>query len=129
SELMSGRDALDNGAMNVSSGRSMLRRELPTLANVFAASGYRTASIGKWHLGDVYPYRAQDRGFEKAIWYPCSHIPSAPDYWDNDYFDPHFRLEDGSIKQFKGYCTDILFGEETKWIRERSKAHEPFFVY
>src|ERR1700733_8259534 len=28
-QLMSGRDALANGAMNVSSGRTMLRRELP----------------------------------------------------------------------------------------------------
>src|SRR4051812_32403261 len=50
SQLMSGRDALDNGAMNVSSGRSMLRRGIPTMADAFAASGYRTAMFGKWHL-------------------------------------------------------------------------------
>src|SRR5512139_1872180 len=63
SQLMSGRDALDNGAMNVSSGRTMLRRGIPTMADVFAGSGYRTGIFGKWHLGDVYPYRPQDRGF------------------------------------------------------------------
>lgn len=129
SQLMSGRDALDNGAMNVSSGRTMLRRGIPTMANVFAGSGYRTAIFGKWHLGDVYPYRPQDRGFQKAIWFPSSHIPSAPDYWNNDYFDTHFRLDDGSVKQFEGYCTDILFNEAMNWIRERAKAGEPFFTY
>src|ERR687889_505278 len=39
SQLMTGRDALDNGAMNVSSGRSMIRREIPTMADIFAKSG------------------------------------------------------------------------------------------
>src|SRR5688500_20339418 len=36
SQLMTGRDALDNGAMNVSSGRTMIRRGIPTMAEVFA---------------------------------------------------------------------------------------------
>ena len=107
----------------------MLRRGIPTMADVFAGSGYRTGLFGKWHLGDVYPYRPQDRGFQKAIWFPSSHIPSAPDYWNNDYFDPHFRLEDGSIRQFKGYCTDIFFAEAMHWMKERAAAGEPFFVY
>jgi arylsulfatase A-like enzyme len=129
SQLMSGRDALDNGAMNVSSGRTMLRRGIPTMADVFAGSGYRTGIFGKWHLGDVYPYRPQDRGFQKAIWYPSSHIPSAPDYWNNDYFEPHFRLENGEVRRFKGYCTDILFDEAMAWMKDRAKAGEAFFAY
>lgn len=129
SQLMSGRDALDNGAMNVSSGRTMLRRGIATMADVFAGSGYRTGIFGKWHLGDVYPYRPQDRGFQKAIWYPSSHISSAPDYWNNDYFDPHFRIENGTVKQFKGYCTDVLFDEAMAWMKDRAKAKEPFFTY
>ncbi|GMU21542.1 MAG: hypothetical protein AMXMBFR13_16350 [Phycisphaerae bacterium] len=129
SQLLTGRDALDNGAMNVSSGRTMIRRGIPTLANMFADSGYRTGLFGKWHLGDVYPYRPQDRGFHKAIWFPSSHISSAPDYWNNDYFDPHFRLEDGTIRPFKGFCTDIQFGEAMKWMEQQTKAGEPFFAY
>jgi arylsulfatase len=129
SQLMSGRDALDNGAMNVSSGRSMLRRDIPTMADVFAGSGYRTGLFGKWHLGDVCPYRPQDRGFQRAIWYPSSHVSAAPDYWNNDYFDPHFRIEDGTVRQFKGYCTDVLFDEAMGWMKERAASHEPFFAY
>lgn len=129
SQLMSGRDALDNGAMNVSSGRTMLRRGIPTMADVFAGSGYRTGLFGKWHLGDVYPYRPQDRGFHKAVWFPSSHISAVPDHWNNDYFDPRFRLENGQVRQFKGYCTDILFDEAMAWMKDRAKGGEPFFAY
>jgi arylsulfatase len=129
SQLLSGRDALDNGAMNVSSGRSMMRSAITrTLADVFADGGYRTGLFGKWHLGDCYPHRPQDKGFDKAMWFPSSHIPSAPDHWNNDYFDPHLRLEDGSVKQFKGYCTDIFFDEAMQWI-EKGASDKPFFAY
>src|SRR5687767_9845408 len=84
-QLLTGLDALANGAMNVSSGRTMLRRGLPTMAGLFAASGYRTGMFGKWHLGENYPHRPHDRGFQEALYYPSSHISSAPDYWNNDY--------------------------------------------
>src|SRR5687768_5623746 len=130
SQLLSGRDALDNGAMNVSSGRSMMRSAITrTLADVFADGGYRTGLFGKWHLGDCYPHRPQDKGFQQAIWFPSSHMSSAPDYFNNDYFDPHLRHEDGSTKRFKGYVTDIFFGEAMTWMEQRHKAGEPFFAF
>ena len=94
--------------MNVSSGRTMLRRGIPTMADVFAASGYRTGQFGKWHLGDVYPYRPQDRGFQEALFFPSSHIGSAADAWDNDYFDDVYE-HNGIRRRFKGYCTDVFF--------------------
>ena len=128
-ELLTGVDALRNGAMNVSSGRTFLRRGVPTLADLFAAAGYRTAQFGKWHLGDNYPYRPQDRGFQRSMWFPSSHIPSAPDYWHNGYFDTWLRHDDGQIRQSKGYCTDIYFDEAIDWITQRKAAGEPFFVY
>src|SRR5689334_14101936 len=45
-QLLTGIDCLRNGAMNVSSGRTLLRREFPTLANVLRAAGYATAQFG-----------------------------------------------------------------------------------
>ena len=36
------------------------------LLQLFRAAGYRTGLFGKWHLGDNYPYRPQDRGFEEV---------------------------------------------------------------
>lgn len=128
SQLLTGRHCLANGAMNVSSGRTLLRRGIPTLADMFAAAGYRTGLFGKWHLGDNYPYRPQDRGFQKAIWYPSSHIPSAPDHWANDYFDPWFR-DGGDWKKFTGYCTDVLFSEASQFIRQSREQSRPFFTY
>src|SRR4051794_41234202 len=43
SQLMTGQDALRNGACSVCAGRSMIRPGIPTMAEVFAANGYRTA--------------------------------------------------------------------------------------
>jgi arylsulfatase len=127
-QLMSGIDCLRNGAMNVSSGRVFLRRELPTMADAFAAGGYRCGIFGKWHLGDNYPYRPHDRGFHEAIYYPSSHIGSAPDFWNNDYFDDTYWHRGGREK-FEGYTTDVFFREAIAWIREQRAAQQPFFCY
>lgn len=127
-QLLSGRDCLANGAMNVSSGRTFLRKDLPTMADIFAAGGYRCGQFGKWHLGDNYPYRPQDRGFHEAIWYPSSHIGSAPDYWNNNYFDDTY-YHNGRRERFTGYTTDVFFSEAMKWMRAQGAAGKPFFCY
>src|SRR6056297_4333207 len=48
-QLMSGLDAFRNNASNVSSGRTLLRTDVPTIADVFKDAGYRTGLFGKWH--------------------------------------------------------------------------------
>lgn len=58
-QLLTGRNALDNGATAVCMGRQMIRENLPTKADIFKASGYITVHFGKWHLGGIYSYRAQ----------------------------------------------------------------------
>jgi arylsulfatase A-like enzyme len=127
-QLMTGVDCLRNGAMNVSSGRVFLRREFPTMADLFAAGGYRCGQFGKWHLGDSYPYRPQDRGFHESIYYPSSHIGSAPDFWTNHYFDDTYT-HNGRREQFHGYTTDVFFNEAIKWMGEQAAAKKPFFCY
>jgi arylsulfatase A-like enzyme len=127
-QLLSGLDAFRNRAMNVSSGRTLLRADVPTLADAFAAAGYATGIFGKWHLGDNFPYRPQDRGFEESIWFPSSHINSVPDFWDNDYFDDVY-WHNGHRRQFAGYCTDVFFGEAIRWMETQARAGRPFFAY
>ena len=127
-QLMSGRDALANGAMNVGSGRAILRKSIPTMANFFANGGYRTGLFGKWHLGDTYPYRPQDRGFQETLTFQASYLSAIPDYWNNDYFDD-FYLYNGELRQYPGYCTDVFFAEAMQWIKERGASGEPFFAY
>jgi len=127
-QILTGRDALANGAMNVSSGRTLLRRGIPTMADLFAAGGYRTGQFGKWHLGDNYPYRPQDRGFQESVCFPSSHISSAADYWENDYFDDHYR-HNGEWQAYAGYCTDVFFGEAMAWMKRCADQGQPFFTY
>ncbi|MCC6127153.1 MAG: arylsulfatase [Pirellulales bacterium] len=127
-QLLTGVDALRSAAMNVSSGRALLRTDLPTLGDIFAANGYRTAMFGKWHLGDSYPYRPIDRGFQKAVWFRSSYIGSASDYWNNDYFNDHY-FDGDQLRQFEGYCTDVFFNQALAWLQERQRGGEPFFLY
>jgi arylsulfatase A-like enzyme len=127
-QLLTGLDCLRNGAMNVSSGRSLLRRGIPTLGNLFAEGGYRTGQFGKWHLGDNYPYRPQDRGFHETLFFPSSHIGSANDFWNNDYFDDTY-IQNGTRKQLPGYCTDVYFREAMRWMKGCAEKKEPFFCY
>lgn len=127
-ELMTGRDAMANCATFVCMGRSLLRSDLPTMADLFAASGYHTGHFGKWHLGDNYPYRPQDRGFHESIYHPGWGITSAPDFFGNDYFDDHYRHRD-EIEEYRGYCTDVWFREAQSWIEGCRRRDEPFFAY
>ena len=127
-QLLTGVDALRNGAINVSSGRTLLRRDIPTMADIFAASGWRTGLFGKWHLGDTYPYRPQDRGFHESLWFPSSHIGSVPDAWQNDYFDDGYQ-HNGRWRTVQGYTTDGLFREAILWMKAEATAGRPFFCY
>lgn len=127
-QLMSGLDAFRNGAINVSSGRTLLRPEVKTMADVFRQAGYRTGLFGKWHLGDNHPFRPEDRGFDEALWFPSSHINSVPDFWDNDYFDDTY-IHNGARERYTGYCTDVFFREAMEWIGPSAQADRPFFAY
>lgn len=127
-QLMTGLDALRNGAMNVSSGRTLLRRELPTMPQLFSGAGYGTGIFGKWHLGDTFPYRPEDRGFHETVWFPSSHIGSVPDVWNNDYFDDTY-VHNGRRQAFTGYTTDVFFREAIRWMQARAAAGEPFLCY
>ena len=127
-QLMTGCDAARNGAINVSSGRTLLRPELSTMADIFAASGYSTGIFGKWHLGDNYPFRPQDRGFEETLWFPSSHVNSVPDAWNNDYFDDTY-IRNGNREKYEGFCTDVFFRESMAWMRKCASVKKPFFLY
>ena len=127
-QLLTGMDAARNGAVNVSSGRALLRPKIPTIANYFSDAGYFTGVFGKWHLGANYPFRPQDRGFEESVWYPSSSIPSVPAYWGNDYFDDVYT-HNGKEQRYKGYCTDVFFSEAKRFMLDSLRKKKPFLCY
>lgn len=127
-QLLTGRDALDNGATMVCMGRSMVREELPTMADFFNASGYQTAHFGKWHLGDSYPYRPGDRGFQETVHHGAWGIGSIADHYGNTYWnDTYWHNE--TPQKYEGYCTDVWFDLTMDYIKNRQDDDQPFFVY
>ena len=65
--LMTGHFANSTGVWHTIGGRSLLRKNQWTLADALQENGYRTSIFGKWHLGDNYPYRPQDLGFQEVV--------------------------------------------------------------
>jgi arylsulfatase len=133
-QLMTGKDALHNGASSVCAGRSFLRPGIPTMAEVFAAAGYRTAMFGKWHLGDSYPNLPHQRGFQEAVYHLGWGITSMADLWENDYFDGRFHHNDNAaVRRYPGYCTDVWFDLAMDWIKagrkDKDRDDTPFFLY
>ena len=124
--LMTGHRPVRNGAWATCWGRSILRKDEVTVADVFSANGYQTGMFGKWHLGDNYPYRPQDRGFGTVVAHKGGGVGQTPDHWGNNYFDDTY-FHNGDPVAHTGYCTDVWFDEALRFIE--SNAGGPFFAY
>ena len=124
--LMTGRNANRNGVWHTIGGCSILNQDEITLADIFNDNGYTTAMFGKWHLGDAYPFRPHDRGFNEALYHGGGGITQTPDYWSNDYFDDTY-YRNGEPEKVSGYCTDVWFNEALRFIE--NNRYNPFFCY
>ncbi|MBI3209920.1 MAG: arylsulfatase [Candidatus Solibacter usitatus] len=126
-QLLTGMDALHNRATSVTAGRAMVRRDIPMMPAMFAQAGYATGVFGKWHVGDHYPYRPMDRGFQTAKYHLGFGMSSAPEFY-NDYFNGSYH-DNGVRKPFTGYCTDFWFSEAIAWMGKQQAANKPFLCY
>lgn len=124
--LLTGRNSNRNNAWHTIAGCSILLEDEETLPQVFKKNGYQTAMFGKWHLGDNYPFRPHDRGFQDAFYHGGGGVQQTPDYWNNDYFDDTY-FRNGVPEKTSGYCTDVWFDEAISYTDETKK--EPFFMY
>ncbi|MEL6923193.1 MAG: arylsulfatase [Bacteroidota bacterium] len=124
--LMTGQHCNRTGTWHTIMGRSLLSAEYPTIADYLKEAGYQTGMFGKWHLGDNYPYRPMDRGFEETFHHGGGGVGQAPDYWDNDYFDDTY-FHNGKPKKVEGFCTDVWFDTAIQYMESVQNA--PFFCY
>ena len=124
--IMTGRYPINNGAWATYKGRDAISDGAYTMAQLFQQNGYKTGIFGKWHLGDNYPARPTDLGFEIAIHHKAGGVGELSDYWGTNYFDDVYYVNN-EPQQFEGYCTDVWFQEATKFIE--ANKEQPFFVY
>jgi arylsulfatase A-like enzyme len=123
--LMTGRYYYRSGVIHTSRGAAKMHGEETTIAELLKRAGYRTGIFGKWHLGDSFPMRPIDQGFDEALVHKSGGITQGPDR-PNSYFDP-LLWENGKPVRRKGYCTDVFFDAALDFIwRNRAR---PFFAY
>src|SRR5262249_44428310 len=93
--------------------RSAASHQLVTFPRLLHQSGYETAFIGKWHMGNDDTLRP---GFDRWVSFKGQ----------GAYLDPDIN-EDGKSSKPSGYITDILNSYAVEFIRRR--RDKPFMVY
>ena len=126
SSLMTGRYNYRTGVLDTYLGRSMMYPDEVTIAELLSNKGYQTGIFGKWHLGDNYPMRAMDQGFQESLVHNGGGIGQPSDPSGNSYFDPILK-HNGVEKKFDGYCTDIFTDAAIRFVEDN--RDRPFFVY
>lgn len=125
--LLTGRYHHRCGALSVESNRGLDRiaRRERTVGDAFAAAGYRTGYVGKWHSGLHDPrYHPNRRGFAEFAGF----LGGIMDYWN------WFLDYNGSPRRADGrYQTDVLTSEAVDFIRRCAAApgaasRQPFFL-
>ena len=82
----------------------------PTFPAALQAAGYRTAIIGKWHLG------CDPVGFDSWTLLPGQ----------GEYYNPRFRTPAGTIT-VEGHCSNIITDRAIDWLEGR-KDDRPFLL-
>lgn len=128
--LMTGRYNHRTRCIDTWIGRSMMDTEEVTIAEALRDAGYATGLFGKWHLGDCYPMRPQDQGFDEVLMHRGGGLaqPSEPLENGRRYTDP-ILWRNGEQVQTKGFCTDVYFDEGIAFLKKQHAAKKPFFVY
>jgi len=98
-----------------------LALEEVTFAEVLRAAGYRTASIGKWHLGEKPEHYPEQQGFDLNFGGSGKgHPPS--------YFSPH-RLPNFPDGPAGEHLDDRLTREAVDFMKRSATEGRPFLLY
>ncbi len=108
-------------AMLTPESKNYLELSQITLAETLRSAGYRTAHIGKWHVGLTQPHWPEQQGFDVA--FHCHPDPGPP----GGYFSPYGVVAEGrpTGKTRVGTITDGPIGE---YIVDRQAAEAVTFI-
>jgi arylsulfatase/arylsulfatase A len=128
--LMTGRYNYRTRVIDTYIGRAMMDPMEVTLPEILRENGYVTGIFGKWHLGDNYPMRPQDQGFDEVLVHRGGGIgqPSDPPGGERRYTNP-ILFHNGEQQKKNGYCTDIYFDEGLAWMDKVFRQNKNFFLY
>ena len=116
--LLTGRYNYRTGVLTAHGGACILPPGEVTIAEVLKGAGYRTALVGKWHLGRSSRWGPLAQGFDDFLGFRDGMI--------DDYFDS-FLEHNGRQAWVPGYITDVLTEAALRFIDENQKT--PFFLY
>ncbi len=99
-----------------------------TMAEMFKGAGYKTAHIGKWHLGHGKDKQPNAQGFE----YSFGHLVGCIDNYSHFFFwegpNRHDLYRNGQEVFYPGeYFPDLMVKEATEFLEKNSE--NPFFMY
>ena len=129
---LTGRYALRNAPFNFgpSSNKGLPTSEI-TITNVLKTVGYKTAAIGKWHLGHLPQFMPNERGFDYFYGFRGGFI----DYyshkflhakWQRPQFHDLYRNKEEIFEDGK-YFPDLQIDEAKAFIKNNKE--NPFFLY
>ena len=124
--LMTGRYNYRTGVTDTYLGRSLMHPDETTIAETLARGGYRTGIFGKWHLGDNYPMRAMDKGFQESLVLNGGGLAQPGDPPDpvderGAYFNATLR-HNGAWVKTKGYVSDVHHRRRHAVHREEKRS-------
>ena len=99
---------------------------IPTIGNELKKVGYKTAVIGKWHLGLDSPNTPNERGFDLFHGFLGDMMDSYTTHLRQGH---NYMRRNAEVIDPKGHATDIFAGWAADYFRERAKEKQPFFLY
>lgn len=105
--------------------RGSLNSNCVTIAQVLKPAGYRTAAVGKWHVGDSVP--PTSRGFDDFYGFIRGY---AVDSWEPRMM---IRLPEGkphrSYAPGEYFATDAITDHALDFLADMRKTQAPWFLY
>lgn len=145
------RSAIHTGRMPIRSGTHKVTYGLPygmasweyTIAELLSDSGYKTALIGKWHLGDRKGRVPTDQGYDEwkvGIMNTTDEAGySAAPQWDKELMPQPYAYQSTRgktpqktfplVKEDRGEIDKKIADASVKYIKKNAKGDKPFYLY